>query len=199
MHTDIHALRWIRTHDPSVWAGEDSLCFRLRGHCDRRSKRLLPQIIGPFLQNKITMTLRDIPVAQCAGRLLHGLPASRNIPVGGWICQRQSLSRQLSSFICKLFMSCIFLTFVCLHSPDARFKSRPVHRLFWACHEFSQSHQENPGLVLQWGHDHFLPNTFQFNNHPKLYSLDIIIITIIIIIIYFNCKWVFYPVAVVIQ
>jgi hypothetical protein len=26
----------IRTHDPSVWAGEDSLCFRMRGHCDRR-------------------------------------------------------------------------------------------------------------------------------------------------------------------
>jgi hypothetical protein len=31
----IHALRGIRTHDPSVWAGEDSSCLRPRGHCDR--------------------------------------------------------------------------------------------------------------------------------------------------------------------
>jgi hypothetical protein len=34
-HTDIHPLNWIRTHDPSVWAGEDSSCLRPRGHCDR--------------------------------------------------------------------------------------------------------------------------------------------------------------------
>jgi hypothetical protein len=29
-------LSGIRTHDPSVWMGEDSSCLRLRGHCDRR-------------------------------------------------------------------------------------------------------------------------------------------------------------------
>jgi hypothetical protein len=29
-------LRGIRTHDPSVGAGEDSSCLRPRGHCDRR-------------------------------------------------------------------------------------------------------------------------------------------------------------------
>jgi hypothetical protein len=35
-NTDIHALSWIRTHDPSVRAVEDSSCLRPRGHCDRR-------------------------------------------------------------------------------------------------------------------------------------------------------------------
>jgi hypothetical protein len=34
-HTDIHALRGIRTNDSSVWAGEDSPCLQQRGHCDR--------------------------------------------------------------------------------------------------------------------------------------------------------------------
>jgi hypothetical protein len=34
-NTDIHALSWIRTHDPSVRASEDSLCLRQRGYCDR--------------------------------------------------------------------------------------------------------------------------------------------------------------------
>jgi hypothetical protein len=34
-HTDIHASGGIRTHDPSVWAGEDSSCLRPSGHCDR--------------------------------------------------------------------------------------------------------------------------------------------------------------------
>jgi hypothetical protein len=35
MQTDIHALRWIRTHDPSVREGEFGSCLRPRGHCDR--------------------------------------------------------------------------------------------------------------------------------------------------------------------
>jgi hypothetical protein len=35
--TNIHALSGIRTHDPSVRASEDSLCFRPLGHCDRRT------------------------------------------------------------------------------------------------------------------------------------------------------------------
>jgi hypothetical protein len=35
-HTDIHASSWIRTHDHSVWAGEDSSCPTPRGHCDRQ-------------------------------------------------------------------------------------------------------------------------------------------------------------------
>jgi hypothetical protein len=33
--TDIHVSSGIRTHDPSVWAGEDGSCLRLHGHCDR--------------------------------------------------------------------------------------------------------------------------------------------------------------------
>jgi hypothetical protein len=33
-HTDIHASTGIRTHDPSVRAGEDCSCLRPRGHCD---------------------------------------------------------------------------------------------------------------------------------------------------------------------
>jgi hypothetical protein len=33
-HTDIHVLRGIRTHDPSVRAREDSSCPRPRGHCN---------------------------------------------------------------------------------------------------------------------------------------------------------------------
>jgi hypothetical protein len=32
--TDIHASSEIRTHDPTVRAGEDSSCLRQRGHCD---------------------------------------------------------------------------------------------------------------------------------------------------------------------
>jgi hypothetical protein len=31
LQTDIHALSGIRTHDPSVWGGEDSSCLRPRG------------------------------------------------------------------------------------------------------------------------------------------------------------------------
>jgi hypothetical protein len=34
-HTDIHASSRIRTHDSSVWTGEDSSCLRQRGHCNR--------------------------------------------------------------------------------------------------------------------------------------------------------------------
>jgi hypothetical protein len=35
-YTYIHVLSWIRTHDPSVLASEDSSCLRPRGHCDRQ-------------------------------------------------------------------------------------------------------------------------------------------------------------------
>jgi hypothetical protein len=34
--TDIHDLSRIRTHERSVWAGEDISCLRPRGHCDRQ-------------------------------------------------------------------------------------------------------------------------------------------------------------------
>jgi hypothetical protein len=35
-HTNIHALRGIRTHDPSVQANEDRSCLIPRNHCDRQ-------------------------------------------------------------------------------------------------------------------------------------------------------------------
>jgi hypothetical protein len=34
-NTDIHAWSGIRTHDPSVRAGEDGSCVRPRGHSNR--------------------------------------------------------------------------------------------------------------------------------------------------------------------
>jgi hypothetical protein len=34
-NTNIHASSGIRTHDPSVWVGEDSSCLRPRDHSDR--------------------------------------------------------------------------------------------------------------------------------------------------------------------
>jgi hypothetical protein len=40
-HTDIHALRGIRTHNPSVRASEDSSCLRPRSHYDRYDTNLL--------------------------------------------------------------------------------------------------------------------------------------------------------------
>jgi hypothetical protein len=35
INVDIHSLSGIRTHDPSLRAGEDIWCLRPRGHCDR--------------------------------------------------------------------------------------------------------------------------------------------------------------------
>jgi hypothetical protein len=40
VHTDIHALSGIRTHDPSVRANEDISCRRPRSHCDRHNSWL---------------------------------------------------------------------------------------------------------------------------------------------------------------
>jgi hypothetical protein len=41
-HTpNIHALRGIPTHDPSVRASEDSSCLRPRGYCDRLYARIV--------------------------------------------------------------------------------------------------------------------------------------------------------------
>jgi hypothetical protein len=42
-NTDIHALSWIRTHDPSVRASKDSLCLRPRGHCDWQRLHISPE------------------------------------------------------------------------------------------------------------------------------------------------------------
>jgi hypothetical protein len=40
-HTDIHTSSVIRTHDPSVRAGEDSSCLRSRGQCERSLRTVL--------------------------------------------------------------------------------------------------------------------------------------------------------------
>jgi hypothetical protein len=54
MHTDIHALSVIRTHDASERAGEDGSCLRPRGHCGRLNTD--PQI--QIKMNVATIKLR---------------------------------------------------------------------------------------------------------------------------------------------
>jgi hypothetical protein len=49
-HTDIHASSGIRTHTPSVLAGEDSSCHRSRDHCEGR---LRPNTLSIYV---ITLT-----------------------------------------------------------------------------------------------------------------------------------------------
>jgi hypothetical protein len=44
LHTDIHALCGIRTHDPSVRKCEDTCCLRPCGHCDRLAGNQIVQI-----------------------------------------------------------------------------------------------------------------------------------------------------------
>jgi hypothetical protein len=56
MHTDVHALSGIRTHDPSVRAGEDGSCLRLRDHCDRRVEMYLAHIHVATSQHKYNFT-----------------------------------------------------------------------------------------------------------------------------------------------
>jgi hypothetical protein len=58
MHTDIHALNRIRTHDLSVQVGEDSSCLRPHGHCVRHMKTCIRMnefcpSNGALLENKI--------------------------------------------------------------------------------------------------------------------------------------------------
>jgi hypothetical protein len=53
--TDIHALSWIRTHDPNVRASEDSSRLRPHARCDRR--------VG-MIQNKIKLlTKSEYPIS----------------------------------------------------------------------------------------------------------------------------------------
>jgi hypothetical protein len=40
--TGIHASSGIRTHDPSIWAGENVSCLGRRGHCDQRRLSVTP-------------------------------------------------------------------------------------------------------------------------------------------------------------
>jgi hypothetical protein len=45
-HIDIHASSGILAHDPSVSAGEDGSCLRLRSHCDRQVHIYLAKIVS---------------------------------------------------------------------------------------------------------------------------------------------------------
>jgi hypothetical protein len=84
VYTDIHALTGIRTHDPSVWANEDSSCLDT-------ARPLWPAGTSPFLLNlcatqkwvgsftfvyKETNTHRTDPRA--------GLDARYRIPISRW-------------------------------------------------------------------------------------------------------------------
>jgi hypothetical protein len=48
MQTDIHVYSGIRTHGPSVWAGEDSSCLRPRGHFDQQQTQEYFSITCPW-------------------------------------------------------------------------------------------------------------------------------------------------------
>jgi hypothetical protein len=47
-HIDMHALSRIRTHDPSVWAGEDGSCLRPQGHCDQLPEQCQQQNLNDY-------------------------------------------------------------------------------------------------------------------------------------------------------
>jgi hypothetical protein len=79
-HRDIHASSGVRTHDPSIWADENSSCFSPHGHCDRpiscmerkflcdtRSKPVLrpiqtclPEVLTPNIKSTWAWICRDI-------------------------------------------------------------------------------------------------------------------------------------------
>jgi hypothetical protein len=59
-HTDIHALSGIRAHDSSVRAGEDSSCFRRRGHRGRLSGPYNSFIVWTYNENIIIYSMRPI-------------------------------------------------------------------------------------------------------------------------------------------
>jgi hypothetical protein len=77
MHTDIYEPIGIRTHDPSVRAGEDGSCLRPRGHCDRQTVQLLNEesenaetwhvtlksLIRPFVEMNIMWKSRGLLLA----------------------------------------------------------------------------------------------------------------------------------------
>jgi hypothetical protein len=71
LHTDIHASSGIRTHDPSVWAGEESLCLRPCDRCDRFSSDVPCYWI--VLIRKILAILWQLHVLyDCDEKLIYG-------------------------------------------------------------------------------------------------------------------------------
>lgn len=57
-----------------------------------------------------------------------------------------------------------------LYLGSARFDSRPEHQLSSGFCGLPQSLQENAAIVPLLGHDHFLPNSYQFVTHQSSYS-----------------------------
>jgi hypothetical protein len=81
MHTGIHALSGIQTHDPSVRASEDGSCLRPRGHCDRHGRYIQQQI--QLRGDRKTNILRDVHMEyikereeNCINRVLYYLITS---------------------------------------------------------------------------------------------------------------------------
>jgi hypothetical protein len=77
--TDIHASSGIRTHDPSVRAGEDSSCLRPRGHCDRHniSYWMLNKVYCS--QNYCFWTLSDVAYSKIYRK--HNVPETGSVSV----------------------------------------------------------------------------------------------------------------------
>jgi hypothetical protein len=51
-----HPMCGIRTHDPSVWACEDSLCLWPRGLCNRQIKLILKEIMKGSKAGRLVLT-----------------------------------------------------------------------------------------------------------------------------------------------
>jgi hypothetical protein len=61
-------LAWDSTHDPSVWAGEDRLCLRLRGHCDRHVEATLRKLLWRAFTDVRECCLAGQDISKC-GRI----------------------------------------------------------------------------------------------------------------------------------
>jgi hypothetical protein len=59
MHTDIHVLSGVQTHDPSVRASEDSSYLRPRGHCDRLASERA-KTVHALDRTAMTVSLRNL-------------------------------------------------------------------------------------------------------------------------------------------
>jgi hypothetical protein len=78
LHTEQHkhrtnahghnALNWIRTHDPSVRASEESSCLRLRGHCDRPVEHS-PPIYEPTSTCISPLSVRHVYWGSCTSSI----------------------------------------------------------------------------------------------------------------------------------
>jgi hypothetical protein len=66
----MHALSGIRTHDPSVRAGEDISCPRLLGHCNRRGDRITLHISHCLINLFSILSMNHVSAVHCHKILL---------------------------------------------------------------------------------------------------------------------------------